>query len=211
METELTIERKRPSTALSPVDEQRSLRSASIAAHLTKLAVMMAEPMDSGGVRLRLMADELSDLPVESVEYAIKAWRRGDKSHLSSYEQDHARIGTFFPKPAELREIAEFYLREQRRKDRDRERQEQDERDAKHRREHPEEYVSMGDILADVAARKKAALLPEAEPRPILGAKCAQCGAPQSIPPMSALGLAALSPADLRLMADVVERSRERV
>lgn len=200
----ITAHRKH-STALSLADEQRLKRSASIAAHLTKLAAMMAEPMDSGGVRLRLMAEDLSDLPTESVEYAIKAWRRGDTSHLSSYQQDHVRIGVFFPKPAELREIATVHLREQRQRDRDRERAEQDERDAQHRRQHPEQYVSMAEITAEVAERKKLSLL-QAEQKP--GAKCPRCGESLPVQPLSATGLALLSPADLRLMADVVERSR---
>jgi hypothetical protein len=107
----------------------------------------MGEPVDSGGIRLRLMGEELADLPADSVEYAITAWRRGDKRHLSNFQQEHVRIGVFFPRPAELREIAELYLREKHQRERERERIEQDERDAQHRREHPDAYVHMGDIV----------------------------------------------------------------
>jgi hypothetical protein len=114
---------------------------------------MMGEPMDSGGVRFRLMAEELSDLPQDSVKHAITTWLRGDTSHLSNYQQDHARIGVFFPKTGELREIAAFHLREHRQRDRDRNLVEQLERDSRHRREHPEEYFNLADLVRDVAVR----------------------------------------------------------
>jgi hypothetical protein len=78
---------------------------------LEELAIMLGEPM---GVRLRLMAEELSDLSPDSVEHAVKMWGRGDKSHLKSQLRDDTRIGIVFPAPAELREIAMFYLAQQR-------------------------------------------------------------------------------------------------
>jgi hypothetical protein len=114
---------------------------------------MIGEPLDAGGVRLRLMAEDLSDLPEKSVEYAITAWGRGDKSHLSSYQQDHTRIGVFFPKPSEVREIATFYLKEERQKERNRELAEQRKRDEQHRREHPEEYSTLGKVLLEFVER----------------------------------------------------------
>jgi hypothetical protein len=149
MGTGTSIEHRKQLTALSPADAQRLHRSGLIAAHLMKLALMMGEPMDKDGARLRLMAEELADLPADSVEHAIAVWRRGDTSHLSSYQQDHTRIGVFFPKPAEVREIAGFYLRDKRQKERDRERIEQDERDAQHRRENPDAYVDMSNIVRE--------------------------------------------------------------
>jgi hypothetical protein len=149
MAIETSIEHRKQSTALSPAGELRLHRSGLIAAHLMKLALMMGEPMDKDGARLRLMAEELADLQADSVQHAITAWRRGDTRHLSSYQQDHTRIGVFFPKPAELREIAQFYLREKRQRERDRERIEQDEREARHRQENPDAYVSMGDIVKE--------------------------------------------------------------
>ena len=160
-----SIEHRKPQTALSPAHAQRSHRSGLIVAHLAKLALMMGEPMDKEGARLRLMADDLADLPVDSVQHAIMAWRRGDTFHLSAYEQEHTRIGVFFPKPAELREIAEFYLRQQHQKDRDRKRIEQDERDERHRRENPDEYVPMADIVREHYLKRgmrEAATLPAA-------------------------------------------------
>lgn len=163
MATETSIEHRKPSTALSPADERRLHRSGLIAAHLMKLALMMGEPMDKDGARLRLMAEDLADLPADSVRHAITAWRRGDTRHLSSYLQDHTRIGVFFPKPAELREIAGFYLREKRQRESDRERIEQDERDALHRKEHPDEYVHMGDIVKELylkQGQREASTLP---------------------------------------------------
>ena len=93
------------------------------------------------------MADALSDLPADSINHAVTIWQRGDKRHLSSFQQDHTRVGVFFPKPAEIREIAEFYLREKRQRERDRERIEKDERDEQHRKEHPDEYENMSVII----------------------------------------------------------------
>jgi hypothetical protein len=114
------------------------------------------------------MGEELADLPADSVEYAISAWRRGDKRHLSSYQQDHVRIGIFFPRPAELREIADFYLRDKHQRQRDRERLEQDERDARHRRENPDAYVDMGNIVKEFyekRGQREASTLPSNDDR----------------------------------------------
>jgi hypothetical protein len=95
------------------------------------------------------MAEDLADLPIESVQHAITAWCRGDTSHLTSYQQDHTRIGVFFPKPAELRAIAEYFLREKRARERDRERMEQYEREEQHRKDHPEQYEDMAAIVKE--------------------------------------------------------------
>jgi hypothetical protein len=108
-----SIAHKPPSTALLQVDKLRSKRSAMATAHLTKLAVMLGESMDEKGLRLRLMAEELSDLPAEATEHAVRMWSRGDKSHLKGQLRDDASVGIFFPKPAQLRQIAEHYLTRQ--------------------------------------------------------------------------------------------------
>ena len=84
-----------------------------------------ALPLDSKGARLQLIAEELSDLPEEALEHAFKMWRRGDKSHLRSDMRDDVRVGVFFPRPCELREIANFYQREQRELARQREEEEE--------------------------------------------------------------------------------------
>ena len=123
---------------------------------LTELAVMMGEPSDQNGDRWLLMAQSLADLPLVSILYAVKAWERGESRHLSAYQQDHTRIGVFFPKPAELREIARMHIREQGAAERDRrERAEWDFLKADIEA-HPERYCSMADIARDVLARRDA-------------------------------------------------------
>ncbi len=169
---------------------------------------MMGEPMDSRGVRQSLMARELSDLPQESLEFAITAWLRGEKGHLSSYEQDRARIGVFFPKPAELREIAKLHAREQRMAKREQARQEKAEAERRDREEHPEKYVYWNPAEALQQFFKKGNLEnTPAEPE-ILKPKtspicCPHC---RQALPFTADGLAMLRPEDLRAIADVLER-----
>jgi hypothetical protein len=109
-----STEQQRPQTALAQQPKRQLIGSPVIVAKLGNLALMLAEPMDPQGMRLTLMADNLGDLPTAAVEYAIDMWGRGDKSHLRGDLRDDVRIGVFFPKPCELREIANFYLREQR-------------------------------------------------------------------------------------------------
>jgi hypothetical protein len=60
------------------------------------------------------MAEALSDLPAAAVEHAVTMWSRGDKSHLKAHLREDASVGIFFPRPAQLRQIAEHYLSEQR-------------------------------------------------------------------------------------------------
>jgi hypothetical protein len=168
---------------------------------------MMGEPMDSRGVRQSLMARELSDLPQQSLEFAIAAWLRGDKEHLSSYEQDRTRVGVFFPKPAELREIAELHTREQRMARREQARQEREEAERRDREDHPENYVywNPAEALRKLVEKKSFSENPLPE---ILSPKsapvyCPHCKQPL---PFTAEGLAMLRPEDLRAMADVLEQ-----
>lgn len=65
--------------------------------------------MDPEGMRQSLMARELCDLPHASLEYALAELRRTSR---------------FFPKPAEIRELAEPHAREHRRLAREQEEQE---------------------------------------------------------------------------------------
>jgi hypothetical protein len=170
---------------------------------------MMGEPMDSRGVRQSLMARELSDLPQQSLEFAITAWLRGDKEHLSSYEQDRTRIGVFFPKPAELREIAELHAREQRMAKREQARQEREEAERRDRADHPENYLywDPAEALQELVEKKG---FGESSVPEILSPKsstvcCPHCKQPL---PFTAEGLAMLRPEDLRAMADAIERQR---
>ena len=87
-----------------------------------------------------LMVEQLLDLPMEALQYAIDRWLKGDSSHLSEFEQSNSPIGKRMPKPAELRLIAVKYLRDQRAEQRDRDRREQLETERRHVAEHPEEY-----------------------------------------------------------------------
>lgn len=167
---------------------------------------MMGEPMDSRGVRQSLMARELSDISQESLEFAFAAWLRGDKGHLSSYEQDRARIGVFFPKPAELREIAELHAREQRRIQRQQVRQEREAAEQRDREEHPEKYVYWNPVeaLQQLIAKRDMDTAPEILSPKTSPVCCPHCKRPL---PFTAEGLAMLRPEDLRAMADALERS----
>ena len=148
------IERKPHLNQLSKQDATRlhaSMKNTALA--LTKLAVKMGEPTDRAGDRWTLMAEDLSDLPSESVLYAVEAWSRGESKHLSQYQRDRSRVGVFFPKCAELREIAQLHAREQagfaatRRQLAEYAAWEAD------RTAHPENYVSLAQIVKDVIAR----------------------------------------------------------
>ena len=103
------IEQKKHTQALWILPEARSTSLGSIVMGLGKLAVVLGEPMTPE--RQALMAEALSDLPAKAVLSAIDAWQRGDKRHLSAYQQDSVRVGVFFPKPAELRELAQLHMR----------------------------------------------------------------------------------------------------
>jgi hypothetical protein len=166
---------------------------------------MLGEPMDSRGLRQSLMAKELSDLPAESLDYALAAWRRGEKGHLSSYEQDRSRIGVFFPKPAELREIAEQHAREQRRLARDQARRDREEAERRDRQEHPENYVhwNPAEALENLGAKKRIDA-PEILPPKKSPVCCPHC---KQALPFTAEGLGMLRPEDLRALADALERN----
>jgi hypothetical protein len=188
----------RKTTSIVPSDraKQRASFLGSIVSELTKLAAMLGEPLDEKGLRLALMADQLSDLSEEAVIFSIKAWGRGDSSHLSAYAADHTRIGVFFPKPAELREIARLYMRAERDKQEERERWEASLADSVDRVAHPENYCSMGDVLKDVAERGRVKLLEAAKLQAEKPAACSAC---------AGRVLSALSAADLRALADLKE------
>jgi hypothetical protein len=167
---------------------------------LAELATLLGEPLDPQGVRLRLMARELSDLSADAVLFAIDSWAKGNSSHLSKYEREHTMVGAFFPKPAQLRTIAKIHLRKARIEQETRERHEEEERRIRHRRENPEQYISMADVLRDVHERGKAKLLETAERAAKKPDACIAC--------MGRV-LAGLSPADLRALADLKE-ARQR-
>lgn len=192
----LTTKRSQNSIVPAVLTRQRAQALLAIVDSLSKLSVMMGEPQDESGIRLRLMAESLCGLPLEAVEAAIDAWGRGDSSHLSAYQSDRTRVGIFFPKVAEIREIAQLYVRREREKEEVRTREEEVERESRHRAEHPEDYISMADILRDVHARGRAKLL-ESGARPLEKPPvCASC---------AGRVLAAFSPADLRALADLRE------
>lgn len=160
-----------------------------------ELAALLGEPMDSAGIRQSLIAQELSDLPAESLAFALDCWRKGDKRHLSAYQQDVTRIGVFFPKPAELREIAELHAAEKRKRDREEAKRLEDEACARDLREHPENYCSMADVVGDLYVKKGAKRTALDKPR---STTCTHCN--------GKLSLQGLSPADLRTLADALER-----
>jgi len=174
---------------------------------LGKLAVLMGEPFEADGVRQAMMAEELSDLPLESLDYAIAMWRRGDKRHLSEFQQGNTRVGVFFPKAAELREIAAPHAAEAHRQARDREQARQLADDERHRREHPERYFNLGELMESVLKRKGMATAPPEPPqRPAADAvACPHCGG--SVEPL--YRLSGFSAADLRAMADGIEKRAE--
>lgn len=161
------------------------------------LAVLLGESLDSEGVRQSLMAQELADLPAESLAHALDCWKRGDKRHLSTYQQDATRVGVFFPRPAELREIAQLHARETREREREQARQRQQEAEERHRQEHPEEYCSIGDLVGDLYAKQEAKTAPRA---PRDKQHCDD----------KTVQLSGLSPADLRALADALERQAQR-
>jgi hypothetical protein len=163
------------------------------------LAVLLGESWDSEGVRQSLMAQELGDLPAESLAHALDCWKRGDKKHLSAYQQDVARIGVFFPKPAELREIAELHAAEKRKRDREEAKRLEDEAYARDLREHPENYCSMADVAGDLYAKK--GVKPKATDKPP-ATVCTHCN--------GKLSLQGLSSQDLRALADALDRQVAR-
>lgn len=173
---------------------------------------MMGEPMDSRGVRQSLMARELSDLPQESLEFAIAAWLRGDKDHLSSYEQDRTRIGVFFPKPAELREVAELHAREQRAARREQARQDREEAERRDREEHPENYVYWNPAEALQQLMEKKNIDSTSAGSEILLPRSSRICCPhcKQALPFTAEGLALLRPGDLRAIADALEREESK-
>ena len=142
------IERIQTSRPLSTQRKKFSAESALIAVELGKVAAILGEPMNAD--RQELLTEELSDLPVEALQYATRQWLRGDRSHLSSFEQESTRVGVFFPKPAELRAIADVFLRKQRAERRAQERRESEERDRRHREENPEEYVATTELQSKI-------------------------------------------------------------
>jgi hypothetical protein len=153
--------------------------------------------MDAEGIRQSLMAKELSDLPAESLAFALDAWKRGDKRHLSSYQQDVARIGVFFPKPAELREIAELHAANKRDRDRAENMRLTRKAEERDREAHPERYTTMAAVYADVAHRGRVKLLEAPQPAESKKAYCEHCNGVQ---------LSALRAEDLRALADVLDR-----
>jgi hypothetical protein len=92
---------------------------------------------------------------VEALLYAIDRWKKGDRSHLSEYEQQSTRVGVFFPKPAELRDIAKPFMRDLATQQLARETREAREREARMRAEHPEQYEPSPDVQAALDALNK--------------------------------------------------------
>jgi hypothetical protein len=206
---EKSIELKRPPTALSTHLQPHSAEYQRwIMTNLAALAALMAEPLDEEGMRLTLMATELADLPQKSLRFALNAWRRGDKSHLSEFERRNSKIGTFFPKAAELRQIAAPHAAEMCRRERNREFQRQAEAEEKHLKEHPELYTPVADIFRE-CLEKRGMKIPVAEiPQPKKDPKRV-LEMPKAAQQPSYDGLAQLSPEDLRLLADAHERNRK--
>jgi hypothetical protein len=160
-----------------------------------ELAALLGEPMDSAGIRQSLIARELSDLPAESLAYAMECWKKGDKRHLSTYQQDVTRVGVFFPKPAELREIAELHAAEKRKRDREEANRIRDEEYTRDIREHPEEYCSMADVIGDLHSKKGIKPKAPVGPPTTVCMHCSEKLSPQG-----------LSSQDLRALADALDR-----
>jgi len=144
------------------------------------------------------MAQALCHLPRESLGVAFKAWLRGDKSHLSEYEAAHTRVGVFFPKPAELIAIAEIHAAQQRHYRASQEVIEGHRRMERDRELHPERYVHMRDILAEFI-EKQGTKIPKAPQ----GVTCPHCNS--ALPDRNG-AVSNLKPAELRLLADAIER-----
>ena len=135
-----------PSRALKTQQQRSSADLGFIAVELAKLAVLLREPLNPD--QQQLLTQELSDLPMEALLYAIDKWKRGDRSHLSEFEQASTRVGVFFPRPAELRQIANVYLRGQRIREEEERFKREREAERRHFEEHPEEYVPTAELEA---------------------------------------------------------------
>jgi hypothetical protein len=140
-------------TALKTQQQKSCADLALIVVELGKLAMLLGEPINPD--RQQLLTEELSDLPVEALLYAIDRWKKGDRSHLSEYEQQSTRVGVFFPKPAELRDIAKPFMRDLATQQLARETREAREREARMRAEHPEQYEPSPDVQAALDALNK--------------------------------------------------------
>ena len=143
---------------LEPTRQKKSLMTLDeslthlgwVVVEIGKLMVLMGEPANE--MRQRLMADELKDMPKSSLEYALRAWKRGDNDHLPDFLQGNTRIGVFFPKPAELRQIAEYHIgRERQLRNRSLEEQTAYLEDVK---ANPDKYFGIGELVTDLAKRK---------------------------------------------------------
>lgn len=200
-DTQIALDRS--STALSNPQQALSQSLASIVTGLGRLAAVMGQPMTDQ--RQALMAQGLADLPLESVRYALKAWEQGDKRHLSGYQQDRTRVGVFCPTVAELREIAGIHAAEARRVAADRERNERYEAEEADRAAHPEQYGTFAEVAERVFAKRgedlRAAHKAKAEEAAKQSA-CPHCGGAL----LYEGALSAITPAEMRLIADVMER-----
>jgi hypothetical protein len=147
MATVTAIAPKSQRSQLSTVREQSQPEYLVwIVVELGKLAITLGEPMTAD--RQELTARALCDLPREALEAAFATWLRGDKSHLSPYEAEHTRVGVFFPKPAELREIANAFLAEKQSRDREQRAIQEAREWERDRKLHPDRYVAVRDIFA---------------------------------------------------------------
>src|SRR5258708_271369 len=149
MEPVRAITRDAKPTGITASPNSRGYQ-AWIVVELGKLAATIGEPMDAEGNRLRLMAQDLCDLSQESLQHALTVWRKGDKRHLTEAQQETSRLGVFFPRPVELREIANWYSAAKWRAAHAREELEKLQAAERHRLEHPEDYVSVASVFESV-------------------------------------------------------------
>lgn len=188
---------------------------------LGELAASLGCDLDQDGQTIAQRAADLNDLPHAALEYAIDAWRRGERKYLTPEVLGDLRIipGIFFPRAAELRIIAEGWLADQQKAQREEQRlaalrktqREREEWQAQMRAEeqwdaeHPEE-----------AAERKAAYersIAELNRRHGMGkiTPIDRDSNPASTVALSPDQAVKMGPEGLRLLADAIERGMAEV
>ncbi len=140
-----TVQKKSPRESSTELGKPLSYCEA-IAVQLGRLAIVLGQTLDPR--RQALMAQDLSDLPLDALEHALTAWRRGETGHLSEYQREHSRVGIFFPTEAEIRAIARPYLSRKRNEEDLLRRKEEEQERMRYMKEHPEEFICTPDQQA---------------------------------------------------------------
>lgn len=119
---------------------------------MTKLAMTLGASFEPSGVAQAQLTTDLSGLPRAALEYAVIAWRKGDKRLMSQAWIDNTPgFGKFMPKAVELRDLALAWLREQSAQN-EAERATREIREWERDRDlHPENYVSTAEMDERIA------------------------------------------------------------